>query len=111
VTDKVSEVYEKYSHNGDLSSYVQTCHAGDLSKPVTARLHRSPSSSPNVPRCQPTINAALQAKLLAFVRRAGDQHIDMRNFEFSESYMATRSMTRLTQEQLRLAAEKPVADS
>ncbi len=24
MTDKVAEVYEKYSHNGNLSSYVQT---------------------------------------------------------------------------------------
>jgi regulator of protease activity HflC (stomatin/prohibitin superfamily) len=28
--NKVSEVFEKYSHNGDLSSYVQTAHPRDF---------------------------------------------------------------------------------
>lgn len=35
-TDKVAEVYEKYSHNGDLSSYVQTA-TQEVFKAVTAR--------------------------------------------------------------------------
>src|SRR5580692_8791749 len=34
--DKVSEVYEKYSHNGDLSSYVQTA-THEIFKAVTAK--------------------------------------------------------------------------
>src|SRR5258706_14160341 len=35
-TDKVSEVFEKYSHDGDLSSYVQTA-TQEIFKAVTAR--------------------------------------------------------------------------
>jgi prohibitin 2 len=36
VPDKVAEVYEKYTHNGDLSSYVQTA-TQEIFKAVTAR--------------------------------------------------------------------------
>jgi hypothetical protein len=35
-TDRVAEVYETYSHNGDLSSYVQTA-TQEVFKAVTAR--------------------------------------------------------------------------
>ena len=34
--DNVAEVYEKYTHNGDLSSYVQTA-TQEIFKTVTAR--------------------------------------------------------------------------
>src|ERR1700748_955747 len=100
MTDKVSEVYEKYSHNGDLSSYVQTA-TQEIFKAVTARYvatdligKRAPGSS--------DITEALRAKLAIY----GAQviNIDMRNFSFSQSYMAAIN-DKVTQEQLRLAAE------
>jgi prohibitin 2 len=100
MTDKVSEVYEKYSHNGDLSSYVQTA-TQEIFKAVTAR-YNAPELISERAKVSADINAALQAKLALY----GAQviNIDMRNFEFSESYMHAIN-DKVTQEQLRLAAE------
>lgn len=98
--DKVSEVFEKYSHDGDLSSYVQTA-TQEVFKAVTARYiatdliaHRAMVSG--------DINSALGAKLALY----GAQviNIDMRNFKFSPSYMAAIN-EKTTQEQLRQAAD------
>jgi len=100
VTDKVAEVYEKYSHNGDLSSYVQTA-TQEVFKAVTAG-YSAPDLIAQRAKVSADINAALQAKLALY----GAQviNIDMRNFEFSESYMHAIN-DKVTQEQLRLAAE------
>jgi prohibitin 2 len=100
VTDKVAEVYEKYSHNGDLSSYVQTA-TQEVFKAVTAR-YSAPDLIAQRARVSTDINGALQTKLALY----GAQviNIDMRNFEFSESYMHAIN-DKVTQEQLRLAAE------
>jgi prohibitin 2 len=99
-TDKVAEVYEKYSHNGDLSSYVQTA-TQEVFKAVTAR-YNAPDLISERAKVSADINSALQAKLALY----GAQviNIDMRNFEFSESYMHAIN-DKVTQEQLRLAAE------
>jgi regulator of protease activity HflC (stomatin/prohibitin superfamily) len=99
-TDKVAEVYEKYSHNGDLSSYVQTA-TQEVFKAVTAR-YSAPDLIAERAKVSADINSALQAKLALY----GAQviNIDMRNFEFSESYMHAIN-DKVTQEQLRLAAE------
>jgi prohibitin 2 len=99
-TDKVAEVYEKYSHNGDLSSYVQTA-TQEVFKAVTAR-YSAPDLISERAKVSADINSALQAKLALY----GAQviNIDMRNFEFSESYMHAIN-DKVTQEQLRLAAE------
>ncbi|HVO46206.1 MAG TPA: prohibitin family protein [Steroidobacteraceae bacterium] len=99
-TDRVAEVYEKYSHNGDLSSYVQTA-TQEVFKAVTAR-YSAPDLIAQRAKVSADINAALQAKLALY----GAQviNIDMRNFEFSESYMRAIN-DKVTQEQLRLAAE------
>jgi prohibitin 2 len=100
MTDKVAEVYEKYSHNGDLSSYVQTA-TQEVFKAVTAR-YSAPDLIAQRATVSADINAALQTKLALY----GAQviNIDMRNFEFSESYMHAIN-DKVTQEQLRLAAE------
>jgi regulator of protease activity HflC (stomatin/prohibitin superfamily) len=100
MTDKVAEVYEKYSHNGDLSSYVQTA-TQEVFKAVTAG-YSAPDLIAQRAKVSADINAALQAKLALY----GAQviNIDMRNFEFSESYMHAIN-DKVTQEQLRLAAE------
>ena len=100
VTDKVAEVYEKYSHNGDLSSYVQTA-TQEVFKAVTAG-YSAPDLITQRAKVSADINSALQAKLALY----GAQviNIDMRNFEFSESYMHAIN-DKVTQEQLRLAAE------
>ena len=98
--EKVAEVYEKYSHSGDLSSYVQTA-TQEIFKAVTARYVATDLISKRA-NVSADINAALRTKLAVY----GAQviNIDMRNFSFSPSYMEAIN-DKVTQEQLRLAAE------
>lgn len=98
--DKVSEVYEKYSHNGDLSSYVQTA-AHEIFKAVTAR-YTAPDLIAQRAKVSSDIYLALGSKLALY----GAQviNIDMRNFAFQDSYMKAIN-SKVEQEQLRLAAE------
>ena len=99
-TDRVSEVFEKYSHDGNLSSYVQTA-TQEIFKAVTAK-YTAPDLIAQRAKVSSDINAALREKLSLY----GAQviNIDMRNFAFSESYMHAIN-DKVTQEQLRLAAE------
>ncbi|HWW21637.1 MAG TPA: prohibitin family protein [Steroidobacteraceae bacterium] len=99
-TDRVSEVFEKYSHNGDLSSYVETA-TQEIFKAVTAR-YTAPDLIAQRAKVSGDINQALSEKLTKY----GAQviNIDMRNFSFSDSYMRAIN-EKVTQEQLRLAAE------
>lgn len=96
--DKVAEVYEKYTHNGDLSSYVQTA-TQEIFKAVTARYVATDLIGKRA-LVSSDINEALRTKLAIY----GAQviNIDMRSF--SQSYMAAIN-DKVTQEQLRLAAE------
>lgn len=98
--DKVSEVYEKYSHNGNLASYVETA-THEIFKAVTAR-YTAPDLIAQRAHVSADIYAALGAKLAVY----GAQviNIDMRNFAFQESYMKAIN-SKVEQEQLRLAAE------
>jgi regulator of protease activity HflC (stomatin/prohibitin superfamily) len=93
-------VYEKYSHNGDLSSYVQTA-TQEVFKAVTAR-YSAPDLISQRAKVSADISTALKVKLETY----GAQviNIDMRNFSFSPSYM-TAINEKVTQEQLRLGAE------
>jgi regulator of protease activity HflC (stomatin/prohibitin superfamily) len=99
-TDRVAEVFEKYSHDGDLSSYVQTA-TQEIFKAVTAK-YTAPDLIAQRAKVSADINAALREKLALY----GAQviNIDMRNFAFSDSYMHAIN-DKVTQEQLRLAAE------
>jgi regulator of protease activity HflC (stomatin/prohibitin superfamily) len=99
-TDRVAEVFEKYSHDGNLSSYVQTA-TQEIFKAVTAK-YSAPDLIAQRAKVSSDINAALRDKLALY----GAQviNIDMRNFSFSESYMHAIN-DKVTQEQLRLAAE------
>lgn len=99
-TDKVAEVFEKYSHSGNLQSYVQTA-TQEIFKAVTAK-YSAPDLIAQRAKVSGDIYAALQAKLDKY----GAQviNIDMRNFSFSTSYMAAIN-EKVTQEQLRLGAE------
>jgi prohibitin 2 len=99
-TDKVAEVYEKYSHNGDLSSYVQTA-TQEIFKAVTAR-YSAPDLIAERAKVSADINDALRAKLAVYGAQVIS--IDMRGFAFSPSYMAAIN-EKVTQEQLRLVAE------
>lgn len=99
-TDRVSEVFEKYSHDGNLSSYVQTA-TQEIFKAVTAR-YTAPDLIAQRAKVSADIGVALREKLALY----GAQviNIDMRNFAFSDSYM-TAINEKVTQEQLRLGAE------
>jgi prohibitin 2 len=98
--NKVSEVFEKYSHNGDLSSYVQTA-THEIFKAVTAK-YTAPDLIAQRARVSADIYAALAEKLAIY----GAQviNIDMRNFSFQESYMRAIN-SKVEQEQLRQAAD------
>lgn len=100
VTDRVAEVFEKYSHDGNLSSYVQTA-TQEIFKAVTAK-YTAPDLITQRAKVSSDINAALRDKLALY----GAQviNIDMRNFAFSDSYMHAIN-EKVTQEQLRLGAE------
>jgi regulator of protease activity HflC (stomatin/prohibitin superfamily) len=99
-TDRVSEVYEKYSHDGNLASYVQTA-AAEVFKAVTAR-YTAPDLISKRSQVSGDISTALRTKLNLY----GAQviNIDMRNFSFSPDYMKAIA-EKVTQEQLRLGAE------
>lgn len=99
-TDKVAEVFEKYSHTGDLSSYVQTA-TMEVFKAVTSR-HDAPSLIIQRALVSSEINSALSDKLAVY--GAHVISIDMRNFEFTEQYWAATNQ-KTVQEQLKLAAD------
>ena len=98
--DRVAEVFEKYSHDGNLSSYVQTA-SQEIFKAVTAR-YNAPDLISQRAKVSADINSALRSKLALY--GAMVINIDMRNFSFSDSYMHAIN-DKVTQEQLRLAAE------
>lgn len=99
-TDRVAEVYEKYSHNGDLSSYVQTA-TQEVFKAVTAK-YTAPDLISKRSQVSGDINEALGRKLGLY--GAMVINIDMRSFAFGNTYMAAIN-EKVTQEQLRLVAE------
>lgn len=100
-TDKVAEVFEKYSRDGNLASYVQTA-AQESLKAVTAR-YTAPDLISKRAQVSSDISAAVRAKLSQY----GAQviNIDMRNFSFAKDYMAAIN-AKTTQDQLLQAAEK-----
>ncbi len=98
--DRVAEVYEKYSHNGDLSSYVQTS-TQEVFKAVTARY-----TAPDLIAKRSAVSANIGTALAEKLEKYGAQviNIDMRSFAFQDSYMRAIN-SKVEQEQLRLAAE------
>jgi regulator of protease activity HflC (stomatin/prohibitin superfamily) len=101
--DKVSDVFEKYSKDGDLSSYVQTA-TQEVFKAVTAK-YTAPDLIGKRAMVSMEIVSALKAKLDIY----GAQviNVDMRGFAFSDDYM-TAINAKTTQEQLKLGAENKV---
>ncbi len=102
-TDRVAEVFEKYSHDGNLQSYVQTA-TQEVFKAVTAK-YTAPDLIAQRSLVSSDIVTGLRAKLIVY----GAQviNVDMRNFAFSSDYMAAINQ-KVTQEQLRLATENKV---
>lgn len=99
-TDKVAEVFEKYSHDGNLQSYVQTA-TQEVFKAVTAKY-----TAPDLIGKRATVSGEIVTALRAKLAIYGAQviNVDMRNFAFSSEYMAAIN-AKTTQEQLRLGAE------
>jgi regulator of protease activity HflC (stomatin/prohibitin superfamily) len=99
-TNRVSEVFEKYSHDGDLSSYVQTA-THEIFKAVTAKY-----SAPDLIAKRSLVSADIASALRVKLNTYGAQviNIDMTGFSFSPSYMSAIN-EKVTQEQLRLGAE------
>src|ERR1700759_312328 len=84
IPDKVSEVFEKYSHSGNLDNYVNTA-THEVFKAVTAQ-YTAPDLIAKRPQVSQDIYSALSVKL----EKYGAQviNIDMRGFAFSQQYMA-----------------------
>lgn len=82
--DKVAEVFEKYSHDGNLDSYIMTA-TMETFKAVTAKY-----TAPDLISKRPGVSADIRGLLSAKVAQYGAQiiNIDMTNFAFSPSYMA-----------------------
>jgi regulator of protease activity HflC (stomatin/prohibitin superfamily) len=99
-SNRVSDVFEQYSHDGDLSSYVQTA-TQEVFKAITAK-YTAPELIAQRAKVSTDISAALKAKIALY----GAQviNIDMRSFTFSPDYMKAIG-DKVTQEQLRLGAE------
>lgn len=98
--DRVAEVFEKYSHDGNLASYVTTA-THEVFKAVTAK-YTAPDLIAERSKVSADILSALSAKLEKY--GANVINIDMRNFAFQDSYMRAIN-SKVEQEQLRLAAE------
>lgn len=98
--EKVAEVFEKYSHDGDLTSYVGTAIQESV-KVVSARY-----SATDLIAKRAQVSTELKETLQGKLTQYGAQviNIDMRNFAFSDSYMKAIN-EKVTQEQLRLGAE------
>ncbi len=97
---RVAEVFEKYSHDGNLSSYVQTA-VQETFKAVTAR-YTAPDLVTKRADVSNDIATGLGKKLQTYGAKV--VNIDMRNFAFSPSYMAAIN-EKVTQEQLAKAAD------
>jgi prohibitin 2 len=101
--DKISEVFEKYSKDGQLTSYVTTSTL-EVFKAITAK-YTAVDLINNRAEVSNQIVDALRTKLAVYC--ANVISIDTTNFSFDKSYMdAIKS--KVTQEQLKLAATNEV---
>jgi regulator of protease activity HflC (stomatin/prohibitin superfamily) len=98
--DKVTDVFENYSRDGNLDSYVATA-TQEVFKAVTARYVATDLISKRQ-AVSNDIAAGLKLKLAQYGAQV--VNIDMRNFAFSGDYMAAIN-EKVTQEQKKLAAE------
>lgn len=101
--DKVAHVFEQYSRDGNLDSYIQTA-SMDSFKAVTARY-----TAPELIAKRPQVASDIVAQIRGKSTMYGAQiiSVDMTNFSFNPAYMAAIN-EKVTQEQLRQAAENKV---
>ncbi len=103
VPNKVTEVFEQYSRDGNLDSYIATATL-EVFKAVTAKY-----TAPNLISQRPLVSSDISTALRTKVALYGAQiiNIDMTNFAFSKEYMKAVN-DKTTQEQLKLGAENKV---
>ena len=100
IPERVADVFEKYSHDGNLDSYVETA-AQEVFKAVTVK-YTAPDMISKRAQVSSDIRAALAIKLELYGAKV--INIDMTNFSFSAEYTAAIN-AKTTQEQLRQAAD------
>lgn len=100
IPERVAEVFEKYSHDGNLDSYVETA-AQEVFKAVTVK-YTAPDMIAKRAIVSADIRSALASKLDLYGAKV--VNIDMTNFAFSPEYTAAIN-AKTTQEQLRQAAD------
>lgn len=98
--DRVSEVFEKYTRNGDLQPYVETA-TQEVFKAVTAR-YTAPELIAKREQVSTDIFEGLAKRVSIYGAHVID--INIRTFAFSDTYMAAINQ-KATQEQLRQAAD------
>lgn len=102
--DKVAMVFEQFSRDGNLDSYITTA-TMDTFKAVTAKY-----TATDLIAKRQAVAGDIAGMLRQKVTQYGAQiiNVDMTNFSFSPQYMAAIN-EKTTQEQLKLAAERKVA--
>lgn len=100
---QVAHVYEQYSHDGDLSNYIETA-TEEVFKAVTAKYTATDLIAKRA-TVSADINTALKIKVAPY--GAIIKNIDMRNFSLAPGYMKAIE-EKVTQEQLKLAADNRV---
>lgn len=98
---KVAEVFEQYSKDGNLDTYIETATL-EVFKAVTAKY-----TAPDLIAKRPLVSTDIRDALAKKVQQYGAQviNIDMTNFSFSAEYMAAIN-AKVTQDQLLQTAEK-----
>lgn len=98
---KVAEVFEQYSKDGNLDTYIETATL-EVFKAVTAKY-----TAPDLISKRPAVSSDIRDALGKKVAQYGAQviNIDMTNFAFSPEYMAAIN-AKVTQDQLLQTAEK-----
>lgn len=98
--DKVDEIFELYSHDGNMDSYVDTA-TREAFKAVTAQYTATELISKRA-EVSTKFSSAIQAKLNTYYVKVVS--VDVTSFLFSDSYMQAINM-KVTEEQKKLAAE------
>lgn len=99
--DKVAYVYERYSHDGDLSSYVNSA-THETFKAVTAKY-----TAPDLLNKRQLVSNEVKALLETKLAQYGAQviNVDMTDFAYDDSYQKTIN-AKVQQDQLLQTAEK-----
>jgi prohibitin 2 len=103
--DKVSYVFEHFSRDGDLSSYVQTG-TGEVFKAVTAKY-----TAPELISKRSQVSLDIYRLLGEKLDKYGAQviNVDMTNFKWADQKYAAAISEKVTQDQLKQAADNQLA--